>query len=229
MDFQDISLVLNGVLFSAGDFLFSWPCQNIALVFSKMHFIEAYSQNHEICNIWVTKTNTGSSWEQYRHSHGLKLQSYDISEGTCLCRLFKNECSLLLNTLAIIDHVFEKCNKDQFFYPLPSPPPSVTNVTFFLKASLRNGKKYIFSPKDSYLSFLEELCYFQFIMVVLEEIFYSCFALFMLAILQRDILSLIWGFADHWELEGDTHRNSTQISFHSQFQILSRRKNSLIW
>ena len=49
MDFQDISLVLNGVLFSAGDFLFSWPCQNIALVFSKMHFIEAYSQNHEIC------------------------------------------------------------------------------------------------------------------------------------------------------------------------------------
>ena len=49
MDFQDISLVLNGVLFSAGDFLFSWSCQKIASVFSKMHFIEAYSQNHEIC------------------------------------------------------------------------------------------------------------------------------------------------------------------------------------
>ena len=105
MDFQDIWLVLNGVLFSAGDFLFSWSCQKIASVFSKMHFIEAYSQNHEICNIWVTKTNTGSSWEQYRHSHGWKHQYYDNPEATCLCRLFKNECSLLLNTLITMHNI----------------------------------------------------------------------------------------------------------------------------
>ena len=30
---------------------------------------------------------------------------------------------------AILDHVFEKCNKDRFFYP----PPSVTNFTLFFK------------------------------------------------------------------------------------------------
>ena len=92
------------------------------------------------------------------------------------------------------------------------------------------GRNSFSSRKKVIYLFRMNCVIFNLLWWILKKIFIFVLVFLRLAILQRDILSLIcWLCRPVGALWGESHRNSPQILLHSQFQILSRRKNSLIW